>query len=91
MNEHWHLDKRVPISLIATIIVQTAAFVWLIAQMDSRIAENERRIAEHERGAGAQMALVNQNVTSVAVINETLRNVEQSLGRIEAALKDERE
>ncbi len=33
----WHLDKRVPITLILAIIAQTISFVWFFSKMDSRI------------------------------------------------------
>lgn len=33
----WHLDKRVPITLILAIMLQSAGFVWFIGKMDSRI------------------------------------------------------
>ena len=41
--EHeWHLDKKVPISLILAIIGQTMAFVWWAAQQSTRIEALEK-------------------------------------------------
>lgn len=31
VENHWHLDKKVPITLVFTILVQTVAFVWFLA------------------------------------------------------------
>ena len=46
----WHLDKRVPISLIIAIIIQTMSFVWFFSKMDSRIASLESgAITQKER------------------------------------------
>lgn len=32
----WHLDKKVPIALIVTIILQTGVFIWWAARIDFR-------------------------------------------------------
>jgi hypothetical protein len=46
MNEdqdHWHLDRRVPIALIVTIAVQTAGIVWWASDVNARVAQLERQ------------------------------------------------
>lgn len=42
-DRHWHLDKRVPIALIFTIIVQTAGLVWWASSLTERVNTLERR------------------------------------------------
>jgi hypothetical protein len=32
----WHLDKKVPIALIVTIVLQTGVFIWWAARIDFR-------------------------------------------------------
>lgn len=39
----WHLDKKVPIALIFTIIAQTSAFVWWAADINARVSGLEKR------------------------------------------------
>ena len=39
----WHLDKRVPISLILAIAMQTIAIVWWVATANARIDQLERQ------------------------------------------------
>lgn len=87
INDQWHLDRRVPISLILAIFIQTAAFVWFMSSMDARIEDNNRRTAILEARSQERSVIIAQNVTSIAVLNETLRNVEASLQRIELALE----
>jgi hypothetical protein len=45
MDEHyenrWHLDKRVPLALIIAITAQTAAGIWFMSKLDSRVASLE--------------------------------------------------
>ena len=38
----WHLDKKVPISIIVMIFMQFAGFVWWGAKFDSRVAAVEQ-------------------------------------------------
>lgn len=47
-HEPWHLDKRVPIALIAAIVVQTVAIVWWAASIDARVGTTERRVERIE-------------------------------------------
>lgn len=41
----WHLDKRVPITLIGTILIQTFVVGRWAAMVQRRIEAQERRIA----------------------------------------------
>ena len=89
-NGDWHLDKRVPISLIMAIIIQTATFVWLISAMDTRLNSNIARTERLEQQTIARLTAqemrIDQNATGVAVINENLKYMRESLERIERAL-----
>lgn len=40
-EQHWHLDKRVPLALIVAIIIQSLGAVWWAGQMDERVAHLE--------------------------------------------------
>ena len=44
MNEQWHLDKKVPIALIVTIVMQTAVFLVWVGGIDVRVHRNEEEI-----------------------------------------------
>lgn len=43
---HWHLDKRVPIALIVTIVMQTAAMGIWVGSIQARVEANERAIMD---------------------------------------------
>jgi len=45
--EPWHLDKKVPIALIATIFAQTIAMVWWASGVDHRVAAVEATLVMH--------------------------------------------
>lgn len=47
-NENWHLDKKVPLSIILTIFVQTIGLVWWAVQLDSRVNAMENKYAAQD-------------------------------------------
>ncbi len=46
LDNHWHLDKRVPMSIIVALILQTIYFTIFITKLDSRLGVAEAEIAE---------------------------------------------
>jgi Tfp pilus assembly protein PilO len=40
----WHLDKRVPVSLIMAIVMQTAGFVWWGATTSEKVSVLKERL-----------------------------------------------
>lgn len=39
----WHLDKRVPLALIITILLQTGTIIWWAAGISARLDQVERQ------------------------------------------------
>lgn len=75
----WHLDKRVPITLILTILVQSAGFVWFIGKMDSRILALEAaNIIQKERDDRQDRA----STDAVNMIRSDLRDLGQKIDRL---------
>lgn len=42
VDREWHLDKKVPIALIATLLLQTGGLVWWARGLDARVAALEK-------------------------------------------------
>ena len=42
-DQHWSLDKRVPLALIIAILMQTAAALWWAASLNARVEQLERQ------------------------------------------------
>lgn len=42
----WHLDRRVPIALIVTLMVQFGAGVWFVSSLSKDVGANRDGIAE---------------------------------------------
>lgn len=74
-DNSWHLDKKVPISLIFAISVQLLAWVWVASGMNTRIEHLEERDAENRE--------VNKIVYG---LQADIQNIKDSLTRIERAV-----
>ena len=42
LDNHWHLDKRIPIAIIFAVVLQTIYFTVFITKLDSRVMTLER-------------------------------------------------
>ena len=78
-REDWHLDKRVPITIIGALLLQTFGFVaigsaWK-AEVESRLTAVEKQVDERK----------NQG-ERIIVVEEQLRFIKESLTRIEVRL-----
>lgn len=78
MASQWHLDKRVPIALIATIIMQSMAAVWWAASMQERLTAIERNLAAQSTIEGR---LVRQEQLT-EMQTRALERIERKLDRV---------
>ena len=44
----WHLDKRFPITLVVTVLIQTGVLVWWASTVESRLAYQMAALENHE-------------------------------------------
>lgn len=76
-GQGWHLDKRVPLALIVTIVLQTAGAFWWAATITTRVAALEKaqqsRVDDHDR-----ITRLEANQTHML---EALRRIEQRLSK----------
>lgn len=86
--EPWHLDRKVPISLIVTSVAQIMAIVWLAAQMNADIQVNRRDIDR----ASAQLEKLQVESNSQAVqlgrIEEGISGMRRDIQSVLEAVKD---
>lgn len=68
----WHLDKKVPISLILALIIQAIAFTIFIDRMDNRIAVLEEWQSKSESS-------VSRLPADLEYIKYTLQRMERKL------------
>lgn len=90
-DQSWHLDKRVPIAIIAMMVGQIFLAGMVYADMRASLADHERRIRVAEetdarreielKGTGARLAALEENSRS------TLRLLERIEGRLDAFIQ----
>lgn len=87
---HWSLDKRVPLALIITVIVQLFGFGWIASKMDSRISALESR--DNEKNSVITSIVTEQNKTNVSLaeIKKDMGYTVDALKDIKATLKNEK-
>ncbi len=73
--DSWHLDKKVPIAIIAAIFVQCGTVIWWAASVDKRIETLE--------GARAEQASL---IVRTARLEENVNALKESSVRIERKL-----
>lgn len=87
-TEQWHLDKRVPIALIFTLFVQSAAAIWWAASINERMAMNEASITAVKADQATAGRELDTQRTQVAVLVEQLGNTNKSLERLQTEVRD---
>lgn len=75
-DTQWHLDRRVPIAIIATLCFNTGGFIWWAAKSDARLESVERQIAVS--------APHSDRITRMEV---KVENIERGVTRIENVLQ----
>lgn len=83
-NEHWHLSKSVPVSIIGAVIVQTFTIVWFIAELNANVQMNTRDIVRHEARIETLETSVQTQAVSIARMDENIqaiRNMVEQLTR----------
>lgn len=81
-NQHWTIDKRIPIAVIVAIISQTAAGIWWAATTDSRVSTLEDK-AEQQQTYDTRIQSLERDMP---VIREKIQNIEKTTDRIEKKL-----
>jgi hypothetical protein len=78
-DNRWHLDKKVPIGIIAAMLLQFAGGLWFVSKLDARIlALEEAKVVQAQRDdrqdGGAK--------ESRAEVLRSLERIDEKLDRI---------
>jgi Tfp pilus assembly protein PilO len=75
----WHLDKKVPISIIVAMLAQFAGGLWFISKLDSRVGALEDRIASQRERDNLQDQ---QSASSLSLLRGQLDRMDAKLDRL---------
>ena len=81
-NNSWHLSKSVPVSLIVALVLQAAAIVWTVSQMQSNIEANAMSIVKIETRTEKLELAVQGQAVALARIDENIKAIRMSVERI---------
>lgn len=71
-QEHWHLDKKVPLSIILAMIVQAGMVIWTVADikkdvevLKAALVQQLDRDSRQDRAASEAVSLVREDIKEV--------------------------
>ena len=78
-DDGWHLDKKVPIGIIAAMLMQFAGGLWFISKLDARILALEAgATAQHERDERQD----NSSKEALGQLHRQLERIDEKLDRL---------
>jgi hypothetical protein len=87
---HWSIDRRIPLALIATLLLQFGGFVWWVSSVEFRLTHKEQRLTRVEQR-------LDDDQRAIAAIGERLARIEERantqlelLRRIDGRLQEHR-
>jgi acyl transferase domain-containing protein len=72
MQEQWHLDKRVPVALILTLLGQMVVAIWWAASLNQRVEAIERDVSAAAVRSQAVDTTISSQSTQIAVLVERI-------------------
>lgn len=76
-DTRWHLDRRVPISLIVALCIQTGGVFWWASSANERLNSLEQKVILFA-GQGDRLTRVEVNIEA---IKDSLSDIKQTLRR----------
>lgn len=76
-REGWHLDKKVPISIIVVLLAQIVGGLWFLSKLDSRIGALESAKVEQAARDSRQDS---DNASAVTLLRDDFREMRRDLG-----------
>lgn len=78
-RESWHLSKSVPVSLILTLLVQTAAIVWFLSTLSAQVETNRTDIVRHDTLIGRMAQDSQRQDVTLGRIEENVKEIRRLL------------
>lgn len=87
-EDAWHLDRKVPLAIIVTLLVQTMGVVWWAATEDARVAGLITENAAQERQLDTLQLDMQSAKITMAASSVQLNTIKESLEQLR---QDQRE
>lgn len=86
-EQGWHLDRRVPISILVVLVLQFAGGVWMMANMNGDISRNTRDIARVERSVELMAQSSQAQAVQLGRIEEQITGLRSDILRLITAME----
>ena len=80
-DQHWHLSKSVPLSIIFAVIAQTITLVWFIAGLDATVGQHGRDLARQEARIEVLETIVQGQSVSIARMDANIQAIREIVER----------
>lgn len=84
---NWHLDKRVPISLILALLIQTGGMIWWAASLSGRVDINARDIQAAQAEVQILRAAAQTQAVQLGRIEEQISGLRGDISRLTTAIE----
>lgn len=81
----WHLDRRIPITLVIALVMQSGGFIWYAAQISGQVDQNARAIMLLQEELSARDKLADRTTRLEALmegLQSGVRRIEDKLDRL---------
>lgn len=82
MNQDWHMNKSVPLTLVFAIVIQTMSLVWFISQLNSAVEANTSDIVVVQAEVKVMETLIQGQAVYIARIDENLKAIRDAVDRL---------
>lgn len=89
-DEPWHMDKRVPVALILTIILQTVGIVWWASSITADVANLKTSDQRQDSRIETVQAIAGAQAVQLGRIEENTRATQAAVERLLRQMEDGR-
>lgn len=86
-REPWHLDRRVPLALIISIIIQSGAVIWWMSSLHTTVENNRISIERLDAVVDRIQTSANAQAVQLGRIEEGLLGIRNDIQRLTNSLE----
>jgi len=83
----WHLDKKVPLAVIVTILIQTGAIIWFGAQLATRVTHLEEMVIEHTKALEIRKSEDSKRGNRITALESFKTHIDRQLDKMDYKLE----
>lgn len=76
-RESWHIDRKIPLGIIAMFVLNGAAIVYMFAQLEGRVQNGERWDEEQDKKIVAASTLAQKAIDGQSDIRSNLARLDE--------------